>query len=209
MELALSEGDTITGYKMGLTSKAKQRDVQVFDTIRGTLLASFAIENGGTASTKSRIHPRVEPEIAVVLKRDIVEKNIDRATLIAAIEGIYPALEIVDSRYENFKFKLSDVIADNTSASGYMVGKTNYLSRLEELNLLGVIVKKNGQIVETGCPAAVLGDPLLSVLSLLGHTPLRKGMVILTGGITNSVSFREGETLAVYWPGELLEFKAV
>lgn len=213
LELALAEGDTLTGYKMGLTSKAKQRDVQVFDTIHGFLLKSSEISREGRVTTQNRIHPRVEPEIAVVFKEDF-KGAITRENVLKALEGVYPAYEIVDSRYENFKFKLADVIADNTSASGYQIGKTNYLARLKDVPLLGVVVRMNGVIQETGAPAAVLGDPMLSVLSLLEHlqkegTTLKRGMIILTGGITNSLPFKSGDEISVEWPGETLFLNAV
>lgn len=210
-EKALSRGEHLAGYKMGLTSRAKQRDVQVFEPIHGYLLKSFEIEKNGTFTMERKIHPRVEPEIAIVLKHGLSGPGVTVRDVENALLGVYPALEIVDSRYENFKFQLSDVVADNTSACGFMVGRENYLSKLSDLNFLGVIVKKNGKIVETGAPAAVLGDPLLSVVGLaniLGREKrsIEPGQIILTGGITNSVPFSKGELIEVLWPGETLKF---
>jgi 2-oxo-3-hexenedioate decarboxylase len=94
-----------------------------------------------------------------------------------------------------------------------MVGRVNLLPQLNDLNLLGISVRKNGMVVETGAPAAVLGDPLLSVVSLantLGKESksILPGMLILTGGITQSVSFKAGDRVEVEWPCEVLAFIA-
>ena len=214
LEMALGSGDKLVGYKMGLTSKAKQRDVNVFEPIRGYLLSSFELQKGSTLSLSNRIHPRVEPEVAVIFKQRLQGPGLSLRDVVGAIDAIYPALEIVDSRFDNFKFKLSDVLADNTSAAGFMLGRTNLLSEINQLSLMGVIVRKNGRIVETGAPAAVLGDPLLSVLSLANSLgaegkAIEPGQVILTGGITNSVSFVSGDRLEIAWPQELLTFQAL
>lgn len=213
-EKALARGESLCGYKMGLTSKAKQRDVQVFEPIHGYLLKNFEMEKNQTFKIEKKIHPRVEPEVAVVLKKSLAGPGVTVREVENALWGVYPALEIVDSRYENFKFQLSDVVADNTSACAFMVGRQNYVTRLSELGLLGLIVKKNGAIVETGAPAAVLGDPLLSVAALansLGkeERAIEPGQVVLTGGITNSVSFLKGDRMEILWPGETLGFDVV
>ncbi len=211
--LAQEAGENLAGYKMGLTSKAKQRDVNVYEPIRGYILKSFEIPKGGTVKMGARIHPRVEPEVAVVLNRELKGPGVTLRDVVSALEGIYPALEIVDSRYENFVFKLEDVIADNTSAAGFMVGRVNLLSELNDLNLMGICVRKNGAIVETGAPSAVLGDPLLSVVSLANSLAeeaksILPGMVILTGGITQSVPFKRNDRIEVEWPQEVLSFTA-
>lgn len=208
--LDLAAGEKLSGYKMGLTSLAKQRDVKVFEPIRGYLLGSMEVEPGAGVSTKGRIHPRFEPEVAVVMSgmpRSLRE-------LRDCVEGVYPALEILDSRFEGFKFQLPDVIADNTSASGYLVGRHRLAVDPEELRLLGVVVRKNGQIEHTGAPAAVLGDPFRSVWALARALAaegkqLEPGQVVLSGGITASLSFAAGDVLEVEWPGETLSFRGV
>lgn len=211
--LAQEAGESLAGYKMGLTSKAKQRDVKVFEPISGYILKSFEVPKNGVVKMEERIHPRVEPEVAVVLKQELRGPGVTLRDVVLALQGVYPALEIVDSRYEGFIFKLEDVIADNTSAAAFMVGRQNLVSELDSLNLMGISVRKNGLIVETGAPAAVLGDPLLSVMSLANSLAeesksLLPGLVILTGGITQSVSFQKGDRIEVEWPQEILSFTA-
>ncbi len=212
LERAVEKGDRLVGYKMGLTSRAKQKDVNVDSPIRGFLLASFEEEKGGTVDITKKIHPRVEPEVAMILKSGLGETAPTLRDVKAAVGSVVPALEILDSRYEAFSFKLSDVVADNTSASGFMLGQTELLGATD-LPLWGVTIKKNGEILETGCPAAVFGDPYLSLLGLArafykDGKKLLPGQVILTGGITAAVPFAHGDTLEVIWPGETLTFRA-
>lgn len=213
-EQALAEGKHHCGYKMGLTSPAKQVDVGVFEPIRGFLLSEMEWEKGRDLEMNRFIHPRVEPEVAVVLKDRLYGSDVSLRDVVSRLAFIGPACEIVDSRFENFKFTLPDVIADNSSAAGFMVGSGNLLSELSRLRLMGIAIRKNGVIVETGAPAAVLGDPLLSVVALARslakeEKALEPGKVILTGGITTSVSFTKGDVLEVIWPGEILKFRAV
>lgn len=210
LSLDLAAGDHLSGYKMGLTSLAKQRDVKVFEPIRGYLLASMEVEPGAAVSTAGRIHPRFEPEVAVVMRRMPTSLR----DVADSVQGVYPALEILDSRFEGFKFQLPDVIADNTSASGYLIGRHRLPIEPEELGLLGVVVRKNGQIEHTGAPAAVLGDPLRSVWALARALAaqgreLEEGQVILSGGITASLAFAARDVLEVEWPGETLMFRGV
>jgi 2-oxo-3-hexenedioate decarboxylase len=201
----------ISGLKLGLTSFAKQRDVKVFETIRGVLLEKMEVQPDSTISTQGMIHPRFEPEVAVKLARPIEELSFDG--VIGALAWAGPAIEIIDSRYQDFQFNLVDVVADNTSASGFILGKSQWKDLLDEVRLYGVVVKKNGKIMATGAPAAVLNDPINAVLSL--EKTLRKegariepGLVILTGGITQSVTFEKGDKLEVEWPGETISFFA-
>lgn len=213
LESLLSQGETLCGYKMGLTSRAKQKDVNVHDPIRGYLLSSMEITKGETVSTSHRIHPRVEPEIALVFKSRLFGPQVSLREVEQAISVVTPAMEILDSRYEDFQFKLPDVVADNTSASGFILGSQNWLDRLNEIRLFGVTVKHNGVIVETGAPAAVMGDPLLSVVALTKslakeNKGIEPGMVVLTGGITTSVSFKAGDLIEVVWPTETMSFTA-
>ncbi len=188
---AIQQGEKLSGFKMGLTSKAKQKDVSVFEPIRGFLLQSMEIVPNGVVELSTRIRPRAEPEIAIVLKEDLKGKNVMARDIVARIYGIYLACEIIDSRYKDYKFKLPDVIADNTSASGYLLGNVNLLPYLEHLRLMGITFRRNGEIVETGAPAGALGDPIMSLVELvrsLSKTDegLLAGQVVLTGGLTNS-----------------------
>lgn len=208
-EAELASGKSPCGYKMGLTSRAKQIDVNVFEPIRGYLLRDMEIV--GPLTPDRFVQPRCEPEVAVIL-RSKLKAPLSVRDVIPALSAIVPAIEVLDSRFENYRFSIAEVVADNCSAAGFVLGKTNLLSQAKELSLMGVVVKKNGQIVETGVPAAVLGDPLLSVVSLVQSLTedgreVEPGQVILTGGITASVPFSKGDVIEVLWPQETLILK--
>jgi len=212
LEMAKDAGAVPCGYKMGLTSRAKQNDVQVFEPIHGFLLSEMEIENGGEVNTQSLIHPRAEPEIAVVMRKSVAHP-LSHRELLSCIEAILPAMEILDSRYKDFQFKLPDVVADNTSASGFILGSRNWISECQSIPFLGVTVRKNGEICETGCPAAVLGNPLNSLMALIRalsreEIVLEAGSVVLTGGITASIPLFKGDFIEVEWPGEALSLRA-
>lgn len=207
----LKQGNKLSGYKMGLTSLAKQRDVNVFEPIRGYLLDSMKLSQADGLSTKHRIHPRVEPEIVVVLKEDLKGPNVNLAQVEKAVSHIFAGCEILDSRYHGYKFALPDVVADNTSASGYFVGSTNLVEKHSELNSFKVSIKKNGEELQTGSPEAVLGNPLKAVVELVKllavfDKPVLANKVILTGGITAAVPLEKGDQVEVVWPFETLAF---
>src|SRR5699024_5058033 len=141
----LTEGKKIIGPKMGITSEAKMKQMNVDDPIYGYVFDYMVVEEGDSISVSDYIHPKVEPEIGFILKED---------------------LEIIDSRYENFNFTLPDVIADNTSAAGAIFGTDLKRPESLELDVVGVTLSVNGEIKALGAGAAVLGHPAHSVARL-------------------------------------------
>ncbi|MCB0406133.1 MAG: fumarylacetoacetate hydrolase family protein [Bdellovibrionales bacterium] len=208
LQQALDGGATLAGYKMGLTSRAKQVDVNVDQAICGYLLKEFEKDPFEGVERRRYIHPRAEPELVFVMGKRVMGRPSLRE-VVAAVDYVCIGLELLDSRYEKFQFKLPDVIADNTSAGAYVVGRTPVKADWESLRLKGVLLRKNGKLVQTGCPAAVLGDPLQSVRQLVcqlaeWEVPLEPGQLIFTGGVTASVPFESGDWLECEWPYEKL-----
>jgi 2-oxo-3-hexenedioate decarboxylase len=184
------------GYKMGLTSLAKQREVGVSSPIRGRLLAEDGIADGAIVNRRDYIHPRAEPEIVFLLKNDLPAGS-PPAAIQSAIASIHIGIEVIDSRYRDFRFTLPDVIADNASAAGYVIGGVidctlNLLPRVE------VWLVKNTHVVQRAPASAILGDPFRSLEELLKLTP--DGVCagpVLAGGVTQSVPFEAGDTIEV------------
>jgi 2-oxo-3-hexenedioate decarboxylase len=180
----IDAGCQLAGIKLGLTSQAKMAQMGVDEVIWGRLTDDLAIPDGGSVDTSTRIHPRVEPEIAFQLD----------AT--GAPVAVAAALEVIDSRYANFRFTLADVVADNTSAAGYVLGPWRPLP--VGLANLGVLLHVNGEVVETGSTAAILGDPLraltrgLALARQAGLTP-ETGWVLLAGAATAAVPLTPGD----------------
>lgn len=196
----LDRGSRVVGLKMGLTSWARMRQMGVETPIYGFLVDEFSVPDGGLVDAGKLIHPRVEAEIAVVTKRELRGPGCQVAQVAAAIDSVLPAIEVIDSRYEDFRFDLPSLIADNSSAARFTVGGS--ARRLQDLDLktLGVVLEKNGQVVETGAGAAVLGHPLTSVAMLANllnerNAAIPAGTFILTGTVTAAVAVRAGDAV--------------
>lgn len=176
-------GERLVGLKMGLTSQAKMAQVGVDEPVWGRLTGAMQIPDGGTVQGRRFVHPRVEPEVAFLLDAGGV------ATAVA------PALELIDSRYADFQFTLPDVIADNTSAAGFVVGPWSPIP--PGLANLGVLLEIDGRVVQTGSTAAILGDPrraLAMGLALAGRAGVapEAGWLMLAGAATAAVPLPAG-----------------
>ena len=193
-------GTLIAGLKMGLTSHAKMKQMGVETPVFGFLTDYGSYADGAEIDTSKFIHPRIEGEVAVMTNKTLKGPGCHIGSVLSAIDFVMPAIEIIDSRYENFRFDLKSVIADNTSAAGYVTGSN--MKRIEELDLptLGVVLEKNGEIVDLGAGAAVLGHPAASVAMLANMLAERgeeipAGTFIMTGGITAAVAVEKGDNI--------------
>lgn len=195
-------GVRITGLKMGLTSHAKMKQMGVKDPVRGFITDYGMVADGGECDTATLIHPKVEAEIAFVTKKALSGPGCHIGDVLAATDFVLPALEIIDSRYRDFKFDLKSVIADNTSAARYVLGGRSCNPVGIDLKNLGVVMEKNGVVVATGAGSAVLGHPAQSVAMLANMLGARgeeipAGTLILTGGVTEAVAVEKGDSINV------------
>lgn len=195
----LDAGQKVVGKKIGLTSIAMQNLLGVNEPDYGHLLDSMVVENGGTISMKQILQPRVEGEIAFILKEDLVGPNITTLDVLKATKFVVPALEIVGSRIKDWKIKLPDTIADNASSGLFVLGGKP--TPIEDVNLeqIGMVLMKNGQLANTGVGAAALGNPATCVAWLANklsqfEIPLRAGEVILSGALSAMVVAEPGDT---------------
>ena len=196
--LRITAGARLSGLKMGLTSRAKMKQMGVDSPIYGFLLDEFYVPADSQIAMSGLIHPRVEPEIALVTNRDLRGPGCTIANALAAIDFAVPAMEIIDSRYTDFKFDLPSVVADNGSSARYVVGTTARRVRDLDLRTLGVVVEKNGEAVSFGAGAAVLGHPVSSLAMLANLLALREqiipaGTYVMTGGITEAIKAQAGD----------------
>lgn len=194
-----ARGERIVGVKMGLTSRAKMAQVGVDSVIWGRLTDGMLLADGATISLSGYVHPRVEPEIAFLIEHPLGGK-VTGLQAIDAVGGIAAAAEVIDSRYENFKFALPDVIADNSSSSGFAVG--DWHDRSTPIDNLGITLSVDGRIQEVGSSAAILGNPVRSLVEaarLVDHAGLRlePGWIVLAGGATAAVPLAAGSSYRV------------
>jgi 2-keto-4-pentenoate hydratase len=193
--------DPLVGWKLGVTSRAKQAQVGVHEPIRGFLSAGHLLELGTPLPTAELIQPRVEPEIAFVMARDLSGANVTAAQVLAATSGVAPAVEVLDSRFRDYQFTMPDVVADNASAARFVIGAPVPVAGID-LRLVGVVLEHRGEVVATASGAAVLGHPAAAVGWLVRSLAaegrgLREGDVVLSGGLTAAVAVREGDAVVV------------
>jgi 2-oxo-3-hexenedioate decarboxylase len=179
-------GERRVGVKMGFTSRAKMVQMGLDEMIWGRLTDAMLVEDGGVINLPEFVHPRVEPEIAFLLNAPL-SGRVDSLTAAAAIEAIAPALEIIDSRYHNFKFSLTDVISDNSSSSGFIVGP--WSDPRSDFSNLGMVMEIDGFLAQVGSSAAILGHPLRSLVAAARLVAqrgeeLNAGDIVLAGAAT-------------------------
>ncbi|OKJ68632.1 2-keto-4-pentenoate hydratase [Streptomyces sp. CB02460] len=195
--LALREGrgERITGVKLGFTSKAKMEQMGVSEIIVGRLTDAMCVPDGGAIELDRFIHPKVEPEVAYRLGRDVDPADPD-TDLVSCVDAVAPALEIIDSRYRDFRFTYEDVVADNTSAAAYVIGAW---VPVQDVSDRAVRLTGAGREV-AGSTEAILGGPVNALRALLDlarrrHIPLRAGQVVLAGAATAAIPLERGETV--------------
>lgn len=192
VHLKKQRGQVIVGKKIGLTSKGMQQLLGVNEPDYGHILDKMMIYEGEALSLSQLIQPKVEAEIAFLLKKDLKGPGVTVASVIDATEGVMPAIEIIDSRIKNWKIKIQDTVADNASSARVILG--GRIMPIEELDLryVGMVLEKNGEIVATGAGAAVLGNPAQSVAWLANKLSefsitLKAGEIIMSGSFTAAV----------------------
>ncbi len=199
-------GRSIKGHKVGLTSAAMQRMLGVDQPDYGHLLDDFFhLEHMPIPLTRF-IQPRVEPEIAFVLKKALRGPGVTVHEALQAVDFVLPALEIVDSRIKDWKIGLFDTIADNASSGAVVLGSTPTDVGAVDLRLAGATFHRNGQIVGTGAGGAVLGSPLSSLVWLANTVgargiTLEAGHVVLPGAVCAMVPVEAGDTFTATFSG--------
>jgi 2-oxo-3-hexenedioate decarboxylase len=191
----------LAGWKLGATSRAKQAQVGVHEPVRGFLARASALDLGEPLVTAELIQPRAEPEIVFVMGRDLSGPAVTAADVLAATAGVAAGIEILDSRFVDFRFTMPDVIADNTSAGRYLVGAPVPPDGID-LRLAGVVLEHNGEVTATAAGAAALGHPAAAVAWLVralaaAGDGLRAGQIVLSGGLTAAVPLRPGDVVVV------------
>lgn len=198
----VARGNRVIGLKAGLTSHAKMKQMGVETPVFGFLVDYFSVPEGGEIDTTKLIHPKVEPEIAFVTKAPLRGPGCHIGAVLAATDFVIPAIEVIDSRYRDFKFDLKSVVADNCSSSRFVVG--GRMGNVADLDLrtTGIVLEKNGEPVAFGAGAAVLGHPAAAIAMLanmLGERgeEIPAGTLILSGGITEAVAVQPGDDVTL------------
>lgn len=196
----IDQGARIVGTKIGLTSEVIQKQLGVDQPDFGVLFDDMEVLNGMSISASHLLQPKIEAEIAFIMAEDLDMQNPTIPDLIACIDYLLPALEIVGSRIENWDIRITDTIADNASASHFVLGHSP--RTLDEVDIIDCNMKmmKNGNLVSEGKGSACLGSPLNAVLWLankmmeLGQ-PIEAGEIILSGAVGPMTDIAAGDTI--------------
>jgi len=202
----VNNGARIVGKKIGLTSLAVQNQLGVDQPDFGVLFNDMEILNGLSISAKKLQQPKAEAEIAFVLSEDLDVKNMTILDVIEGIDYALPAIEIVGSRIKDWDIKITDTVADNASASHYVIGHTP--KTLDEFDVINCQMKmfKNEELVSNGHGGLCLGSPLNATLWLANKmyeigNPLKAGELILSGALGPMVNISPKDSLYATFTG--------
>jgi 2-oxo-3-hexenedioate decarboxylase len=195
--IRLARGERQVGFKMGLTSKAKREQMNLTTPIYGVLTDTMRVQEDTAFSLKYSLHAKIEPEIAFLIDKEL-KGPVSRNQIIEACSGVCSAMEIIDSRFLNFKyFSLPDVVADNCSSSYFVLSST--VKKINDLDLenLEMDMKVNGETVQKASSKEISGNPINSLVQLceMLHSrgiTLPAGSIVLAGAATQAVALTAG-----------------
>lgn len=191
------------GWKIGLTSKAMQSALNIDIPDSGVLLDDMMFANGATIPAGRFIQPRIEAEIAFIMKSPLKGPGVTAADVLAATDHVRPALEILDTRILRVDpatkkaRNVFDTISDNAANAGIVLGETRIDPFSTDLRWIGAILYRNGEVEETGLGAGVLDDPAISVAWLANRLgqygdSIAAGDIVLSGSFVRPVEALPG-----------------
>ncbi|WP_028308739.1 2-keto-4-pentenoate hydratase [Desulfitibacter alkalitolerans] len=194
----VAEGEIVIGKKVGLTNRKAQEKLGFNGPVFGYLFNSMNASEEAYIDMTELIRPKLEVEMAFLLKKDLRGPGITISHVLQAAEGIFPAFEIVDSRYVGWKGNIMDIIADNVCAAKIALGENIIPINFVNLKYLGVVLEKNGKICKFGTGAAVLGQPALAVAWLANkmaefNLSLKAGEIILSGALFEPIEINTND----------------
>jgi 2-keto-4-pentenoate hydratase len=191
-------GAKIIGAKVGYTSRATQPQFGVSAPVFGLLVDSGLHRDGGEVPYDRMISPKIEPEVAGVLKDDLKGPGVTVANALSPMAGVMPVFELVDSRMKDWRASAIDMTADSVGGWGIVLGgRLTPIAGLD-LRTIGVVLERNGEVVSTGRGAAALGNPA-DVLAWLANRlamfnlGLTKGQVVITGSRVRAEPITRGD----------------
>ena len=199
-------GRKVVGWKIGLTSKAMQQALNIDIPDSGVLMDDMLFDTGGVIPKGRFIQPRIEAEIAFVMKAPLAGATVTREDVIAATDYVAPSLEILDTRILRADPAtgkpriITDTISDNAANAGLVLGVERHAIDAQDLRWAGAIVSKNGEVEETGLGAGVLNDPVQGIVWLARRMEqygqrIEAGQVILSGSFIRPVEATPGSLI--------------
>lgn len=199
-------GQKLIGMKIGLTSRGMQELLNVSEPDYGHLFDSMLLLEGESCKASELIQPKVEGEISFCLGKTLKGPGITIADVYDATNYVVPSIEIVDSRIKDWKIKLADTIADNGSSARFMIGGRMIPIQDVDMRLTGMTLEKNGELVNSGTTAEVLGNPAASVAWLANKLSafdiaLEAGSIVMAGALTAAAPAASGDVFTASFQG--------
>jgi 2-oxo-3-hexenedioate decarboxylase len=204
LAMRLDRGETVTGVKLGVTSRAKQRQVGVDSPSTAWLTDAMILPIGAPVPSEKLIAPRAEPEIAFVMRRRLQGPGVSAARALGAVAHVLGAIEIIDSRFSDYRFSMADVVADNNSSGCYVTGPVSRRPVDLDLGLEACLLEVDGEVVDSAAGAAVYGHPA-EALAFAANTlagrgrAIEAGWVVITGGMTDAVPVTPASRIAAHF----------
>lgn len=206
VERKRAAGRQVIGWKIGLTSKAMQYALNIDTPDSGVLLDDMRFEDGSTIAKDRFIQPRIEAEIAFVMKSDLKGPNVSVFDVLNATDYVTPALEILDTRILRVDPQtkqartIVDTVSDNAANAGIVIGGRAMRPDQVDLRWVGAIVSRNGQVEETGLGAGVLNHPARGIAWLANRLAIygahiEAGQIVLAGSFIRPIEARHGDTI--------------
>lgn len=202
----LDAGATVSGHKVGLSSKAMQQMMGVDEPDYGHLLGDMEVFEDRTVDTARYCFPRVEVEVAFLLGADLPGADCTEEDVLAATEAYAPSIELIDSRIKDWKIGLVDTIADNASSAGFVLGRQRVRPADIDIRAIDAVLTRNGERIAEGRSDAVLGNPVTAVAWLARKVEsfgvrLKAGDIVLPGSCTRAIDVRPGDSFHADFAG--------
>ena len=202
----VAEGARIVGHKVGLSSLAMQKMMNVDEPDYGHLLDDMEVFEDKPVAAGRFLYPRVEVEVGFILADDLPGEGCTEDDVLAATAAFAPSIELIDTRITDWKIKLCDTIADNASSAGWVLGEARVSPKDIDICTIDAVLTRNGEVVAKGRSDAVLGNPVTAVAWLARKVEgfgvrLKAGDIVLPGSCTRAIDARPGSDFIADFAG--------
>ncbi len=202
----IAEGARVVGHKVGLSSEAMQKMMNVDEPDYGHLLDEMEVFENTPVKAANYLFPRVEVEVGFILADDLPGAGCTEDDVLAATAAFAPSIELIDTRIKNWQIKLCDTIADNASSAGWVLGTERVSPKDIDITAINAVLSCNGEVVGEGRSDAVLGNPVTAVAWLARKVDsfgvrLKAGDVVLPGACMRAIDARPGDSFVAEFTG--------
>jgi 2-keto-4-pentenoate hydratase len=202
----VAEGARVIGHKVGLSSEAMQKMMNVDEPDYGHLLDDMEVFEDRPVEAGRFLYPRVEVEVGFILADDLPGEGCTEDDVLAATAAFAPSIELIDTRITDWKIKLCDTIADNASSAGWVLGTERVSPKDVDIQAIDAVLTCNGEVVAEGRSDAVLGNPVTAVAWLARKVDqfgvrLKAGDIVLPGSCTRAIDARPGDDFVARFDG--------